>query len=225
MQRLLLGVAIAALTAGTAMAQTGGPVAVGAQVGTTGVGAEVQFQVSPMITLRGGGDLLKYEQNDVETDDYDYDAELDFSTASAFVDLHPMDNPFFVSAGVYLGDRGVTVEGRPNRDLVIGGQTFTPAQFGRLVGEAEFGDAAPFLGLGWNNTFRTAGPIGFKVVLGATFGSDPTVDLRREGGTALPPAIQAQFDAEVQQEEDDLERELENFKILPVVQAGVTYRF
>ena len=221
---LLLGAAFAALSAAPALAQTGGRVAIGAQIGTTGVGAEVQVQATPMVTLRAGGDLFTYEE-EAETDDYDYDAELDFSTLSAFVDLHPFQNPFFVSAGAYFGDRGVDVTGRPTQNVVIGGQTFTPADFGQLVGDADFGSSAPFLGLGWNNTFRTSGPIGFKIVAGATFGSDPRVELRREGGIALPPSIQAQFDAEVEQEEADLERELEDFKILPVLQAGVTYRF
>ena len=221
---LLLGAAFAALSAAPALAQTGGRVAVGAQIGTTGVGAEVQVQATPMVTLRAGGDMFKYDEQ-AETDDYNYDAELDFSTLSAFADLHPFQNPFFLSAGIYLGERSVTVDGRANSNVVVGGQTFTPDQFGRLVGDADFGDSAPFLGLGWNNTFRTAGPIGFKIVAGATFGSDPTVDLRREGGMTLPPSVQAAVDAEIQAEEDDLERELEDFKVLPVLQAGVTYRF
>jgi hypothetical protein len=224
MRLLLLGAAVAALAAGSAAAQTRGPVAIGAQIGTTGVGAELQFQATPMITLRAGGDFFEYDEN-AETSDYDYDAQLDFSTLSGFVDLHPFQNPFFLSAGVYLGQRGIAVTGRPNRDVVIAGTVFPPPAFGTLVGEADFGDAAPFAGLGWNNTFHTAGPIGFKIVAGATFGSDPTVELRREGGTALPPAIQAQFDAEVEQEEAELERELEDFKVLPVLQVGLTYRF
>ena len=221
---LLLSAALAALAAAPALAQTNGRVAVGAQIGTTGVGAEVQVQASPNVTLRAGGDLFKYDE-EAETDDYDYAADLDFSTLSAFVDLHPFQNPFFVSAGAYFGERSVDVTGRPNRNVVIGGQTFTPTDFGRLVGQADFGSTAPFVGLGWNNTFRTAGPIGFKIVAGATFGSDPTVDLRREGGVALPSNIQTAFDAEVAAEERELEEELENFKILPVLQAGVTYRF
>ena len=224
MQRLLLGTALAALFAVPAFAQTPGRVAVGAQIGTTGVGAEIQVQASPIFTVRGGGDLFKYDE-DFETDDIAYSGEMDFSTVSAFVDMHPMNNPFFVSAGAYLGGRTVEVTGTPSQNVTIGGQLFTPAQFGRLVGEADFGDAAPFLGLGWNNTFRTTGPIGFKIVAGATFGSDPTVDLRREGGMTLPAPIQAQFDAEVQAEEAELESELEDFKILPVLQVGLTYRF
>ena len=67
---LLLGVAFAALSAAPALAQTSGRVALGAQIGTTGVGAEVQVQASPMLTLRAGGDLFTYEE-EFETDDFD----------------------------------------------------------------------------------------------------------------------------------------------------------
>ena len=37
--------------------------------------------------------------------------------------------------------------------------------------------------------------------------------------------IQDEFDAEVEREEAELESEIEDFKILPVLQVGVTYRF
>lgn len=225
MLRTLSVAFLLAAAAGSASAQTGpGRIAVGAQVGTTGLGAEVQVQASEFLNVRAGGDFFNYEE-DFETGDFDYAGEADFSTVSAFVDLHPFNNGFFVSGGGFLGDRTVTVAGTPNRDVVIAGQIFPPPRFGRLVGEADFGGAAPFLGLGYNNTFRTAGRIGFKALVGAAFGEDPTVELRREGGDPLPAAIQAQFDADREAEERDLEQELEDFKTLPVLQLGLTYRF
>jgi hypothetical protein len=225
MRLLLLGAAMAALSAGSAAAQTTpGRIAVGANIGTTGVGAEVQVQATPHLTVRGGGDWFNYD-SDYSTDTADYAAELDFSTLSAFVDLHPFASPFLISGGAYFGGRTIEVVGTPNQNVVVGGVTYTPAQYGRLVGESDFGDVAPFVGLGWNNAFHTASGWGFKVMAGATFGSDPTVELRREGGTALPPGGQAQFAAEVEAEERELEQELEEFKILPVLQLGLSYRF
>ena len=220
MRSFILGAVVAAVSAGAAAAQ----VAVGPQVGTTGIGVEAEFQVSPAVTVRGGGDWFSYDQ-DFDTDDFTYAGEMDFSTLSAFLDLHPFGNAFFVSGGAYFGDRSVDVRATAAQNQVIGGQILTPADFGQLVGEADFGGFAPFVGLGWNNTFRTNGPWGFKAVLGATFGEEPSVDLRREGGVALPAPIQAQFDIEREQEERDLEDEIDSLRILPVLQVGVTYRF
>jgi hypothetical protein len=141
------------------------------------------------------------------------------------VDLHPFRNSFFVSGGGFFGERTVEVAGTPSRDVVIAGQVFRPPRFGRLVGEADFGSSAPFVGLGFNNTFRTSGRIGFKALVGAAFGGSPTVELRREGGEVLTPTVQAQFDADREREERELEQDVEDFKTLPVVQVGLTYRF
>jgi hypothetical protein len=225
MHRIIAFALLAAAAASSpALAQTGGRFAVGAQAGTTGVGAEAQFQATPRLTLRAGGDVFKYD-DEYEGGRFRYDGEADFSTVSAFVDLHPFANPFFVSGGGYFGSRTVAVAARPTGPVTIDGFTFTPDQFGTLRGEADFGEAAPFAGLGWNNTFRTAGPLGFKVLVGATFGSEPEASLRREGGTGLSPAAQAVLEADRQREERELEEDLKDFRILPVAQVGVTFRF
>ncbi len=225
MVRTLAFALFAAAAAGSASAQTSsGRFAVGVQAGTTGLGAEAQFQTTDFLTLRAAGDVFSYE-DEFETDDVRYDGEADFSTLSAFVDLHPFRNALFVSGGGFFGERTVQVTGTPARDVVIAGQVFPPPRFGRLVGEADFGGTAPFLGVGFNNTFTTAGRIGFKVLVGAAFGEEPTVDLRREGGDVLPADVQASFDAEREQQERELEAEIEDFKTLPVVQVGLTYRF
>jgi hypothetical protein len=224
MHRLVLGALAATLMAGSAAAQTDGRVAVGVQAGSTGLGGEVQFRVLPILTLRAGGDMFSYE-DEFDGGRFQYDGEAEFSTVSAMADVHPFDNAFMVSAGAYFGERTVEVAARPSGFETIGGVTLTPAQFGSLVGDADFGSMAPFVGVGFNNTFRTRGRIGFKAVLGATFGEDPSVELRRDGGTALAPNVQAAFDVEREREERELEQDLEDFKILPVAQVGLSFRF
>lgn len=210
--------------AGAASAQTTDRFALGVTAGTTGVGVEGQFHATPRVNLRLAADLFSYD-TDFSTDEVDYDAEIDFNQVGGFVDLHPFDNSFFVSAGIYGGDRSVEVNATSGRSAEIGNRVFTSQQIGTLTGTVDFGGSAPFLGLGYNNTFRTAGPIGFKAVLGVAFGDDPTVDLRRTGGEPLPSAIQAQFDQELRNEEAELQQDAEDLKTLPVVQVGLTYRF
>ena len=116
-----------------ALAQVPGPVAVGAQVGTPGLGANIQFALNDVIVLRGGYDVLQWDRDD-SYQDVDYNAEIDFKSPGAFVDLHPFRNSFFVSGGAYFGERGVDLDATPTRDVRIGGVTFTPAQVGRLDG-------------------------------------------------------------------------------------------
>jgi hypothetical protein len=210
--------------AGTAAAQSTDRLAVGVNAGTTGFGVEGQFQASRNINLRAAADFFSFDE-DFSTDDVDYSGEIEFNTISAFVDLHPFDNAFFVSGGVFGGDRSVGFQATSSASAEIGNVVFTPEQIGTLTGEADFGDAAPFLGLGFNNTFRTAGPVGFKAVVGAAFGESPQVQLRRTGGITLPVEIQRQLDTELRNEERELQEEAEDFETFPVIQLGLTYRF
>lgn len=225
---LKLGTAIAGLgllAASTAHAQDG-RFAIGPQIGSTGVGVEAQFKISDRVTVRGGFDSLQFDE-EVEGDDILYDGELDFSTGGIFADLHPTGDAFFVSAGVYFGDRKVTVSGTPTAGTTveIGDDTFTAAQVGTLNGEMDFGGTAPFVGLGWNTTFTSSRRWGFKVLAGAAFGSDPEASLTRTGGSALSPADQARLETELRNEEIEIEQETDGFKVFPVVQVGLAYRF
>lgn len=223
---LAAAVAVSCLAGGAAAQSSDGRFALGVNAGTTGLGLEAQYQVSPRWTVRGGFDSLNLD-DEIEGDDITYDGELDFSTGGAFVDFHPTGGSFFLSAGAYFGTRELGFSGTPapGSTVEIGDANFTAAEAGTLNGTMEFGDTAPFLGLGWNTTFTTEGRIGFKFVVGAAFGSDPDATLARTGGAALSPARQAQLDAELREEESEIEEETDGFTIFPVVQLGLAYRF
>ena len=225
---ILIAAALAATcAAGSAAAQTReSRFALGANVGTTGLGIEAQFKVNPKVTLRGGFDSLQFDE-EVEGDDILYDGELDFSTGGAFLDFHPTGGAFFLSAGAYFGDRQVNVSGTPapGSTVEIGDDTFTAAQVGTLEGSMDFGGTAPFVGLGWNNTFTTDRRWGFKFLVGAAFGDDPDAELARVGGSPLSPADQARLDAELDAEEMEIEEETDGFTVFPVVQLGLSFKF
>lgn len=219
-------IAVAMLVGATGAQAQDGRFAIGPQIGTTGVGIEAQFKVSDRITLRGGFDSLQFDA-EVDGDDILYDGELDFTTGGVFADLHPTGGAFFLTAGVYFGDRQISVSGTPapGTTVEIGDDTFTAEQVGTLNGEMDFGGTAPLVGLGWNNTFTASRRWGFKFMAGAAFGSDPDATLTRTGGSALSTADQARIDAELRAEELEIEEEADDFKVFPVVQLGVAYRF
>lgn len=219
----LLAAAAAALPAAAQTARED-RFAVGVQGGTTGVGVEGEFAASDQLVLRASADFFSYDV-DASSDDVDYEGDLDLNQGGLFVDFHPRGSSFFVSGGLYFGDRSAEVRATAQGPVEIGNTVFTAAQVGELQGEADIGDVAPFVGVGFNNTFTTAGQVGFKVLVGAAFGEDPDVSLSRVGGVALPANIQTQLDAELRNEEAELEDDLEGYNILPVVQVGVFYRF
>lgn len=219
MNRALLAAAAMLSAAGAAHAQD---FAVGAAIGTTGLTAEAHAALSPDIVLRGGYNHLKFGGVDGDYDGVDYEGELDAKMFGVFLDAHPFGNPFFVSAGAYLGDKTVALTSLPTAPVEIGNVTYTPAQVGILEATAEFNDFAPFAGLGWDTTFRGDRRWGWRVLAGAMFSGEGRVDLVSRGGAfSNDPALLA----ELAREEADLQDEIDDYQVYPVIQAGITFRF
>lgn len=205
-----------AAAAGAAHAQVG----VSGSIGTTGATVEAKMKVAPGIHLRGGYNYLEYEADDTY-DDIDYQGDLDLSTLGAFVDLHPFGNSFFITGGAYFGDKGLALTATPTSNVEIGNQTFTPAQVGTLNMAADLDDTAPFLGLGWDTTYESSG-IGFRFLAGAMFTGSPRVNLTSTGGSL---SNDANFQTQLAEEERNLQEDINDYEIYPVVQIGVTFGF
>lgn len=215
MRTVGLAVAMAAL-AGAAQAQ----VAVGAHVGTPGVGVEAQLSLGPVFTLRGSIDRLGHDF-DESYDGIDYGGEFDFNTVGAFIDLHPFANGFLISGGAYLGERKIRLDAEPTVPVEIGGAVFTPSQVGQLSGAVTLSDLSPFIGVGFDNTFTRPGRWGVRAILGAALSEDPDVALDSTGGSL---SNNAAFRARLEDEADRI-RDETDYGLFPVAQIGLTYRF
>ena len=223
MLRIPLAAALgAALLASAASAQAqDGRFAVGGNLGTPGVGAELQYKLNDSFVVRGGGDWMNFGYDHTYSG-IDYDAKLKTGTGGLFLDWHPMQGGFFVSGGGYFGERKARLSGTPTGPTQIGDITYTPAQIGTIRGDVEMSKAQPFVGLGWDNTFSGDGGWGFRVLGGVSFSDKPKVDLTASGGTLSNDPI---FQTELQREEDNVRDDAKGFKYFPVAQVGLTYRF
>lgn len=221
---LLLTTTLLMLSAGAAEAQSRhprSPITAALNAGTTGVGAEVQLSLGPVFVVRGGIDTLGYDF-DQSYSDVDYSGRFDFDTVSGFVDLHPFLNGFLISGGVYVGDRTINLNGQPTTPVEIGGATFTPAQVGTLSGRIKLSDTAPFVGVGYDDSFYREGRWGFRGMVGVAWSQEPEVGLSSSGGTLSNDPI---FRARLEQEARDIQEEAKDKALFPVVQLGVTARF
>lgn len=203
-----------------AHAQTS-PVAVGVNLGTPGIGAEVQYSASDWLVVRGDADYLKFNR-DEDYSGIDYDGKLKSQTVGLFADLHPGGSPLFVSGGAYMGKRRIDIDATPSGPVDVGGATFTPAQVGRIEGEAKMSNVQPFAGLGYDNTFTSGNSWNFRGLLGVAFSSKPKVNLRATGGTLSNDPT---FQTRLRQEEADARRDAKKFKYFPILQVGLTHRF
>lgn len=220
----LIALSLLAVSAGAAEAQSRhprSPITAALNTGTTGVGAEVQLSLGPVFVVRGGIDTLGYDF-DQSYSDVDYSGRFDFDTVSGFVDLHPFLNGLLISGGAYVGNRTINLNGQPTAPVNIGGATFTPAEVGTLSGRIKLSDTAPFVGIGYDDSFYREGTWGFRGLVGVAWSQEPEVGLSSSGGTLSNDPI---FRARLEQEAREIQEDARDKALFPVVQLGVTARF
>ncbi len=196
--------------------------AVGATVGTDGVGGELQYSLNRYLVLRGRGTWLEFGYGG-NSGEVHYDVRARLSEGGGFADFHPFANPFVVSVGAVAGPRRADVSLAYRKNVTVDGVSLTPEQLGTGAGQASLGSPAPFVGLGFDNTFTHVGHWGFKLTAGVAFGHAPDATLAPVSGLALQnPALIAPYVAEV---EHDVHHDGEFLAYYPQVSAGVNYRF
>lgn len=210
-----------AVTGLSAAAFAEGDFAIIGSGGTMGGAIEGQVQINEYFQLRAGANYLAFDE-DIDVDEITYDGELDFSGFGAFVDVHPFRNSFFITGGAYAGGKSIDLTASSTVPVEIGGVIFTPAEYGRLEGDVSFDDVAPFVGVGFDTTFEGSGHWGFSIVAGAAMFGSGDVTLEAVGGSlSNDPILQAQLQNEIA----DIEQEIEDYELWPVVQLGLSYRF
>ncbi|HEX6200926.1 MAG TPA: hypothetical protein VF150_11720, partial [Thermoanaerobaculia bacterium] len=99
---------------------------------------------------------------------------------------------------------------------------------GDVTGTAQGDDFVPAVLIGWGNPFR-GGAWNVSFEIGAFYQGEPEVDLTYRpppGFSDLPITVpEGVLEAALAAEEADLERELEDYTVVPVVSLGVSYRF
>ncbi len=216
-----LAAAAAALAAAPSHAQSAGNFAIGAQAGSTGIGVNAQAALGSRLTLRGTADFISLS-HDATYSGVPYSGKFKGTTGGLFLDVHPFDNPFIVSAGAFGGRRKLEIDATPQTPVNIGGFTFGAAETGELKGDIRLSTLTPFVGAGFSNTFRTSGPLSFTAVAGVAFSKAPKVTLTSTGGTLSNDPT---FQARLIQEEADIRRQVRNYRYYPAASIGVSYRF
>ena len=216
------GLALASAgAAGAAEATDGQGFAIGAHVGTTGVGGDLQAGLGPHFALRGTVDGLVFS-HDATYGSIPYKGRWRGVTGGAFADLHPFANAFMITGGVYAGTRKATITSKPAGPITIAGHSFTSDQVGQLDGEIRLSSVEPFAGVGFNNTFRTKGRWSVIGVAGVAFSGAPKVTLASSGGAfSSNPAVQQA----VAVEQAIIAHDVRHYRYYPVATIGVAYRF
>lgn len=233
--------AVTTLCAGSlAAAQDLGPhskVGVAVKVGTMGVGVDAAFPVLERANVRVGVNAFTFNR-DFDNDGVALAASLRLRSVSATFDYFPFGGGFHISPGVmiYNGNRVSGVMTIPAGDSFdLGDEELYSDAANPVTGSLTVGFAkvAPSLVLGWGNIVPHGDrrwSIPFE--LGIAYSGAPKSTLgflgsacNRNGANCRNITTDPRLQADVAQEQVNMEKDLSRLKMLPILSLGFSYKF
>jgi hypothetical protein len=214
---LLAGTLLAlGLGAAPAEAQIGPQIGVAGHVGTLGIGLDAAVSLNSRVGVRVGANFFPTDF-DATASQVSYTVDLPSPQFTGMVDLY-LAGPFRLSGGVLLSSDNIALEGGALGTVDIGGVTYPGSDVGTLRGVIVTRKVSSYLGLGIGNP--AASKFGFFLDIGAGFHGTPAFGLTADGPLATDPTFMASLEAERQEIEDDLSQ----LKVYPVISIGMSFR-
>jgi hypothetical protein len=202
-----------------------------------GLGVDVAVPIGAKVNLRGG--VSAFDVNhDFDNDGITFAGNLKLRSVSAHLDWFPFGGGFHLSPGVMLhngneASANALVSGGDEFDL--GNERFLsdPSDPVSATVTASFAKRiAPSVRLGWGNIVPRGNrrwSVPFE--LGVVFSSAPTAALNLGGGacatngTNCRSVNDAQLQADIQDEQDQINDDLSVLTVIPVVSLGFSIKF
>jgi hypothetical protein len=208
---------LATLLAGIGALPAPAPAAsIGVTGGTLGVGPEVAQRFTPLFAVRVNATFLNISHG-FDSSDVDYRGKVKLGSVGLIGDIHPFLGGFRISGGVRYNNNKARATATPTASTEIGGQTFTPTQIGTLRGRAEVKDFAPQATIGYQSGGLLPG-FRFGIEAGALFQGTVKVKSLTSSGGGVP---QARLDAERR----DLQDDVDDYKVYPILQISLGFAF
>ena len=195
----------------------------GPKFGTTGIGLEMTFGVNPYLNLRGGFNYGSFTWGQ-EFGNVDYDMDVTMIGIPLVLDIHPFGNHFRITGGVYIQPgTEADIDSTPSEPTQIGSHTYNPNTIGTLKGTIEVdGVLAPYVGIGFGNAVAEDQLLTFTLDLGVIFQSyDASLTSDGAGMTAELNT----FREDLEKEEALLQKDVDDWKIYPVLTLGLAWHF
>lgn len=204
-------------------------VGIAGTAGTLGAGVELSFDGSRQFQGRLGIHGYNYSDRR-EASDIEYDAEANLRTATGFLDWHPGGHGFRLTGGLVYNGTDVTGRSLPPASGVydIGGVPVPASLIGTLDADVEFDPIVPYAGLGWGRAPGSGSGFGVTLDLGVMFQGEGEVTLtpRIPAGSPLnDPVARQALQILLDREERDLQEDVNDYDMYPVVSLGISYRF
>ena len=208
-------------------------------ISTSGVGVDLATPLAQHFNLRAGASLFSY--NGVfNLDGETIDGALKFRTASASLDWFPFHNGFHISPGLtfYNGNSlNATTMVSPGAEFDLGDQTYYSSLTDPIHGTASLSLGkryAPRFTIGFGNMIPRSGRhVSFPFEIGFEYIGAPLLSLALAGSacdTSIPPncspvATDPTTQANLLQEENQVNADIRPLRFYPVISQGFAIRF
>ncbi|AOR76276.1 hypothetical protein [Novosphingobium resinovorum] len=198
---------------------TRGGVTIAAAGGSLGIGPEVGFRLSEIVGVRASATFLGLGHN-VDVDDINYHGDLKLRSWGANADLYPFRNCFRLSAGFRVSSNRIDLVATPSEAVTVGQRVYTPEEIGTIEGKVRARRFVPTFTVGFakNRENGFAWSLDAGVML---HGRPRTEDVVATGELASNPL----FQEDLARERGEIENEVDNYKVYPIVQLSVGYTF
>ena len=187
---------------------------IAAKAGTTGVGGELSFGLSPRLALRGSATTIPMKPTGTFSD-VEYQVNPPTPMFTAGVDLYLM-NGLRLFGGMLFGADQLALDGTYNGSVQIGDQTYQGS--GTLNAIVQRNSTAPYFGIGFGRTVGRGLGVFFDV--GGAILGETTVSLSATGPVTMAPDYEANRAKEEQSIQDNIDKYA---KVLPMLSLGLRF--
>jgi hypothetical protein len=222
-----------------AQPEAGSPprVAAGIKLSLLGIGGEAAVPITSSMDVRAGFNGFGYSR-DFDKDGVTYAAHLSFRSLEAHYDWFPFAGGFHLSPGllVYNGNQvtaDASVPGGQSFDLDNSTYSSDPSNPVRGKAKIDFKKVAPTFTVGWGNLLRRSSrhwSIPFEI--GFAYQDAPRATLSLTGGACDSSGVNCRdinsdptVLANLQAEQDKLNKDISPFKFYPLISIGFGYKF
>lgn len=227
--RLVIAAILFSVSTAVAQAQEGDDARLkaGITAGTLGIGPEISYRFSERLGIRGNVTFLSIG-HDIDSDDITYDGKVKLQSGGVMLDAYPFGGGFRVSGGLRINGNKARGIASPNSgtSYTINGTTYSAADIGTLRADTDIKNVAPALTLGYGGGLSSG--LVFGIEAGALFqGSAKIKPLTFTGvcAGASPPPTCATLSADLDAERRSVNDDIDGYKVYPILQLSVGYRF
>ena len=202
-----------------------------------GAGVEAATPLTPCTNLRVGFNMFSYDRG-FNKDGVAYAGQLRFLSIEAHYDWFPFEGSFHLSPGalVYNGNQIAADASVPGGNpFTLNNTTYSsdPSDPINGTGKVDFVKAGPMFTVGWGNLLpRNHRHFSVPVELGVIYTGAPRTTLNLRGSACDATGLNCSstssypaFQANVQAEQDKLNKDISAFKFYPVISVGFGFNF